>query len=76
MDIYVSGYTIFYLTEVSNNGSWLSQVFTEAKRNMNVSITSNIFITKLKISFSGPVNVAYAETMGYKPSSDKGLENR
>jgi hypothetical protein len=37
LDSYVTGYTMFYLAEVSNNGSWLTPVFVAAWRNMNVS---------------------------------------
>ena len=40
LDTYVSKYTVFYLTQVANDGSWLGQVFAEAQSNAQVSTTS------------------------------------
>ena len=76
LDQYVSKYTIFYLTQVVNDGSWLGQVFAEAQRHVQVSATSYKPVTTLKSSSSAPLDVACTQTVGCKSTSNEGLGNK
>jgi hypothetical protein len=52
LDAYLSAYTMFYLEEAVNNGSWLSRVFEVAKRHIKVS-SLLVHLHKLMLS-AGP----------------------
>lgn len=76
LDEYVSEYTIFYLTQVVNDGSWLGQVFAEAQRHLQVSATSCKSFTKLRSSSSGPVDGGCTQTLGRKSTFNEGLGDK
>ena len=76
LDQYVSKYTIFYLTQVVNDGSWLGQVFAEAQRHVKVSATSYGPVTKLRSSSLGPLDVACTQILGCKSTSHEGLGDK
>lgn len=55
LDNYVSRYTLFYLSEIVNDGSWLGQDFAEAKRNVEVSVASEPFVFEFNRSLQDPL---------------------
>ena len=58
LNAYLLAYTMFYLKEAVNNGSWLSRVFKIVKHYIKVSLLL-IHLYKLIIS-AEPSHMAYA----------------
>lgn len=44
LDIYVEQYTHIYLQQVGNSGSWIDQIFVEAKKHLDVNIAFSSFV--------------------------------
>lgn len=74
LDTYVEQYTNFYLQQVGNSGSWIDQIFAEAKKHLNVNINFSSFV-RYANAFLGSFDMEYVKVMGCTPPPYEGLRD-
>jgi hypothetical protein len=66
LDAYVVQYTEFYLQQVGNSGSWIDQIFAEAKKHFDVNIAFSSFV-RYANTFLGFFGMEHVKVMGCTP---------